>query len=317
MTDMDELLQRDARRWQADFQPPELAAMVATATRPAPHRARWAWPILAAVLLLAIPLVTVLLRQNHGDQHPVVHQPANPVAPGLKLLGSVPWLQAVSQPDGRSVSVYAIVDKTPGLACLETLPVLKAVAVETDSSITIEVQAYLPAGYQTPTPQPGTVSGCNAIGHHPVPLLVSLHDPIGARTLIDASTGQSRPTEPAVELPSLTRLPAGYVDAGNSATQPFVGYAQHGYRNGDTLLDLIRTRLGGQPLYTFSHPAEATGTVLGYPAKVGSYGNGPGEIRCAQWSDHNFTWQLCSTGIGTASGLLPAAQLLSAANSIR
>ena len=66
MTDLDELLQRDGRRWQAEFQPPELAAMVATATRPAPHEPGWAWPILAAVLLLAIPLVTVLLRQDHG-----------------------------------------------------------------------------------------------------------------------------------------------------------------------------------------------------------------------------------------------------------
>jgi hypothetical protein len=243
-----------------------------------------------------------------------VHQPANPVTPGLKLLGSVPWLDAVVQSDPHSVSVSADIDKTPGLVCIEKLPVLKADADETGTSVTIRVQAYLPASYQTPTPQPGTISGCTVMGHHPVPLLVSLHDPIGARTLVDASTGQHHSAGVAVQLPSPTSVPAGYVDDGIS--EPSVGgVAEHGYRNGDTMLSLIRSA-EGQLVYRVN-PNEIIGTVLGQPAKVGSYGSPPGQIRCATWSDPSYSWQLCSYGIGISAVLLPATELLTVANSIR
>ncbi|HEX4726271.1 MAG TPA: hypothetical protein VH298_00640, partial [Jatrophihabitans sp.] len=295
------------------FQPPELAAMVATATRPAPGRARWAWPILAAVLLLAIPLLTVLLRQS---QHPAVHQPVGP-APGLKLLGSVPWVQAVSQPDGHSVSVYVDINNAPGGGCLSYFPVLQANTVETSSQITIRVQAYQPADYQTPSAAPGTVQACAAVNYYPVPLLVNLGGPVAERRLVDASTGNAYPARQAADLPSLSKLPAGYLDTGSSPAQApdqRPGFADRTYRLGRQVLKLLRGPVGRSSFYAIN-PVEATGTVLGHPAKVGGPGNG--QYRCVGWTDPSYSWQLCS--IETYADVpvpLPAAELLSIANSI-
>jgi hypothetical protein len=311
MTDMDELLQRDARQWQAEFQPPELSAMVATATRPAPPRARWAWPILAAVLLLAVPLVTVARRQHRHST--VIRSVTSPAPLFTKLLGSVPWVQAVSQPDRRSVTVYVDIDRTPGLACIDELPVLRAGVAVTGSQVTIRVQAYLPPGYQIPTPQPGTVSGCTVMGHHPVPLLVPLPEPLGGRTLVDASNGKSLPVTQAVELPLVTVPPFGYTDAGISPVEG--GMVERSYLKGSSLLALVRTQ-AGHPFYPTSQ-VEATGTVLGHPAKVSTVGQAQARIRCVTWSDDSYSWQLCSVGLEPAATLLPATELLTAANSIR
>ncbi|HET6209620.1 MAG TPA: hypothetical protein VFD94_04515, partial [Jatrophihabitans sp.] len=139
---------------------------------------------------------------------------------------------------------------------------------------------------------------------------------------IDASTGHSHPAEQAADLPSLTKLPAGYLDAGSSSVQTAgtrqatsmpPGAVGHTYRNGSQLLTLTRVRAGSRSFYELSQ-VEATGTVLGAPAEVG--GPGDGGYRCATWSDSSDTWQLCSIGIG-ATGQLSAAELLIIANSMR
>jgi hypothetical protein len=314
MTDLDELLHAEGRRWQAGFQPPPLDPMVATA-QSTTGRSRWAWPILAAVLLLAVPLVTVLLRHSTHIVRPGASAPGSKATSKLKLYGAVPWVQAVSQLDGKSVRVYVDIDKTPNMGCLIEFPVLQASAVETSSQITIRVQAYQPADYVEPTAAPGTVLGCNAIGHLPVPLLVNLGGPIDGRDLVDASTGKTHQPGPAVDLPSLSTLPPGYLDAGSG---PWVigvgssGIAEHTYRNGGNFLNLDRVPTGRTLLYAVK-PVEATGTVLGHPATVG----GPGAYRCAAWSDRSYTWQLCSSRLGSETDLLSPGELLALANSIR
>ena len=304
MTDLDELLQRDARRWQAEFQPPELAAMVAMATRPA--RARWAWPILAAVLLLAIPLLTVVLRQTHSAGG---HRPGSS-ASGLKLFGSLPWVKAVSQPDGRSVSVFVDINHPPGGGCFLAFPVLQASTVETSGQVTIRVQAYQPTDY--PTLPPDVPVGCAAVELFPEPLLVSLGGPLAGRSLVDASTGKAYQDVQAADLPSLSKPPPGYLDEGSSPAQPTdlpPGLVDRTYRKGGEELKLIRGRAGSRPFYSLNQ-VEATGTVLGHPARVG----GPGsQYRCAEWSDSSYLWQLCATG----RDVLPSApELLIVANSI-
>jgi len=308
MTDLHELLQRDGRRWQADFRPPDLDAMLAEATRRAP-RARWAWPIVAAVLLLTIPLATVLLRSNPRHRLPAVA-----ARPDLRVLGSVPWVTAVDQGNGRSVSVSVDVNRSSW--CLDFgLPVLRASAVESPTRIVIRVQAYQPAGFHPPTAPPGSVLGCSAVGHAPVPVLVELHAPIGRRSLVDAATGQSHPVEQAAELPSLTKLPAGYVDGGSSPAQGAA--AQRVYRNGSDLLILMRSVPGTLQVFAVTQ-VQATGTVAGHPAKVGGF-PGSRAYRCAVWSSGGYTWQLCSTGVPSEDPQAPlsAAELLAVANSIR
>jgi hypothetical protein len=326
MTDLNELLEQDGRRWRAGFQPPDLDAMLAGTTRSRTRRARWAWPIIAAVLLLTVPLITVLVRSNARHA-----QPAVPSQPGLTLLGSVPWVAAVGQGDGSSVSVYVDVDETPGWCLDAGLPVLRASTVEAGSRIVIRVQAYQPAGFSPPAVPPGSVLGCSAIGHLPVPLLVRLRSPTGHRGVIDATTGKSYPLEPAADLPSLSMLPAGYVDAGSgpvhvpapgSPTGPVhtpatEGPTRRSYRNGSDFVFLIRDASEASLPYAVRQ-VQGTGVVLGHPAKVGGLPGGD-TYRCVVWSGDGYSWEVCSTGMqnGQPWAPLSAAELLRIANSMR
>jgi hypothetical protein len=320
MTDVHDLLERDGRQWRDGFRPPDLEVMLGEATRPGRSRARWVWPVVAAVLLLTVPLITLLLRSNPRHDQPAVTPP-----PGAKPLGSVPWMGvAVSQgADGRSVSVWVDIDKTKW--CVDSaFPVYQASTVEKPTRVTIEVRAYEPVGYQPPSVPPGAVLACAAVGHFPVPILVHLSAPLGRRSLVDAATGQSHPVRQAADMPSLTKLPAGYVDAGSSPAPNELGSddglqfgllrfgATHTYRNGGNLLTLERYQ--GKPLAPVQ-PVQATGTVLGHPAQIGGRYNSTA-YRCAGWSAGGYTWQLCSGGIGPHT-LLGVTELLAVANSIR
>jgi hypothetical protein len=282
------------------------------------------WPIVAAVLLLTVPLITLLLRSNSHPAHP-----ASRPTPASKLLGSVSWTGvAVSQGhDGRSVSVW--VDAQRGLDwCMDAgLPVLRASTVEQPGKITIQVRAYQPIGYRPPTAPPGAQLGCSAVRWLPVPLLVRLSAPIGQRSLVDATTGQSHPVRQAADMPSLTGLPAGYVDEGST---PELGRAdkvtvvQFGvlnyaarrtYRNGNND-GLTLDRYQKKPIEPAAYvQVNATGTVLGHPAQVvGGRGSTPGlgstKAGCVEWSGDGYSWQLCG-------GSFTAAELLDLANSLR
>lgn len=321
MTDLHDLLERDGRRWRDGFRPPDLDAVLAEATRPRPSRTRWVWPIVAAVLLLAVPLVTVLLRSAGRPVHP-----ATP-GPGTKLIGLVPWTGvAVSQGhDGRAVSVWVDLDRMAW--CLgQDMPPLQASTVEKRDKITIQVRAYVPPGYRPPTVPPGAVPVCASGGHFPVPMLVHLSASIGRRSLVDAATGQAHPVVPAADLPALTKLPAGYVDAGSSPTVgesesevrqfgPLQFGARRTYRNGKNLLTLERYQ--GKPAVPVQ-PVQATGTVLGQPAQIGGrYGSTA--FRCVTWAGGGYTWLLCSASLlGPApDSVLGITELLAVANSMR
>jgi len=229
-------------------------------------------------------------------------------------------VQAVSQPDGKSVSVFVDIDKTPNKECFVDFPVLQASVVETGSRITIRVQAYQPPDFVEPTAAPGTALGCSAVGHLPVPLLVNLGGPIAGRSLVDASTGKTYQPAQAADLPALTNPPTGYHDTGSSPAQaPYQlrGVAQRSYRNGGRMLILIRSPLGSQTVYPIRR-VETTGTVLGQPAKVGTLEASDNRYRCGAWSDPSYGWQLCSIDLEPLpSDLLSATELLTLANGIR
>jgi hypothetical protein len=287
-------------------------------------RYRWMW--IAAVLLLTVPLTTFLLWSNSHPAHPATRP-----TPASKLLGSVPWTGvAVSQGhDGRSVSVWVDAQLAPDWCIDAGLPVLRASTVEQPGKITIQVRAYEPIGYRPPTAPPGALLGCTLARSLPIPLLVQLSAPIGQRSLVDATTGQSHPVRQAADMPSLTRLPAGYVDEGST---PELGQAdgvtvvQFGvlnftarrtYRNGNNN-ELILDRYQKKKKPTIPDPYDqvnATGTVLGHPAQVvGGHGSTPGlgstRAGCLEWSGDGYSWQLCG-------GSFTAAELLDLANSLR
>lgn len=316
----------------AGFAAPDLDVMLDEVIRPGRSRARWVWPIAAAVLLLTVPLITLLLRSNSHPAHPATRP-----TPASKLLGSVPWTGvAVSQGhDGRSVSVWVDTQRTPDWCRDAGLPVLQASTVEKPDKITIQVRAYGPPGYQPPTFPPGTLLGCPAVRLLPIPLLVQLSAPIGQRSLVDATTGQSHPVGQAADLPSLTGLPAGYVDEGatpelgraDKETVDQFGVLQFAarrtYRNGNDGLTLERYQ--NKPTV----PAEyvqlnATGTVLGHPAQVvGGRGSTPGlgstRAGCVEWSGDGYDWQLCPQDFEDylTNRSFTAAELLDLANSLR
>ena len=323
MTDVHDLLEQDGRRWRADFRPPEFDVMLAEATRTRPGRTRWIWPVVAAVLLLTVPLITVMVRSDGRHVRPAAPRP------GTKLIGPVPWTGvAVSQGhDGKSVSVWVDIDRMNGCVGPD-LPPLQATTVEKRDKISILVRAYVPPDYRPPTVPPGAVLGCGAVGHFPVPLLVHLSAPIGRRSLVDAATGQAHPVVPAADLPALTKLPPGYVDAGSSPVLTAAesadvpqfelpqSAASRTYRNGNRLLTLARYQQK-PPAPVLIQPVEATGTVLGHPAQVGGR-FGSTDVRCVAWSGSGYFWQLCSAWVARSTqGVLGVTELLAVANSMR
>jgi hypothetical protein len=331
MTDLHDLLEREGRRWRDGFTAPDLDAMLGELTQPRRSRVRWVWPIAAAVLLLTVPLVTVLLRPNSrpggtsspGSRSSTAARPT----PGSGIFGLVPWTGVASQDqNGRMVSVWVDVDRTPHWCMDAGLPALQAEVIEKPAQVVIQVHAYQPVYYRPQTPAPGTVLGCSLVGHLPIPVLVRLHAPLGRRSLVDGATGQAHPVQQAADLPSVTTLPTGYVEIGSTPALGQLGIEQirqfgdlqfaasRSYRSNNDLLTLVRYQRTAPDLQV-----QTTTTVRGLTAQVG-YRTGSGTAAlCVGWSGAGFNWQLCSEAYQQSQPHTPltAAELLTAADSLR
>lgn len=308
---VEQLLERDGERWRSAFSPPPLAGMLAVAAASPRHRARWIWPLAAAVLLLVIPLATVA-----GTHHS--HKPSAPATNrSIGYLGNIDWADAVLLADGRTMTISADINHTPEICLDYGLPNTRAVVSETATAVTITVQAFRPS-HPSPTPsvQPGSVLGCSAVGYLAPPLTIRLSQPLGSRTLIDATTGHHHPVLRASTLLTPTYLPAGYVDQGiqwhEELQQPQV---LHDYTGPGVELRVVRG-------YGFRAESDqqtlGTGTVLGHPAKVIQNTNLPGRI-CVLWDDPEYSWSICSDSHtpGARRAPLDAAELLRIGNSMR
>jgi hypothetical protein len=138
---LDSLLTEHARRSLAEFTPPGLDGMLTAALDAGRSRRRWVWPAVAAVLLLAIPLVTVLLvRHGRTDGQPA--QPAHSVHPvpntTLVSLGPVSWTDPVWT--GHSIWFQASVP--PALYCKGEASIHAVVTEDSAASVTIVATAY-------------------------------------------------------------------------------------------------------------------------------------------------------------------------------
>ncbi len=306
---VDELLERDGERWRSAFSPPPLAGMLAVATTSPRHRTRWVWPLVAAVVLLVIPLATVLAVQHRPHR-----SPAPSASHSAGLLGTVDWSDAVLQADGRTITIAVDINRTPNFCLDYGLPTTRAVVSETATTVSITAQVFRPS-HPSPTPSvpPGSVLGCSAVGHQALPLDVQLRQPLGSRTLIDTTTGSHHPVLRASTLAKPSYLPSGYVRQSvqwheetphSQVLQDYTGPA-------GTFLVVRHYGFNAEQY----KPVLATGTVLGYPAKVIGNSSRPSE-RCVLWNDPEYFWSLCSMP-NLGSTPLDAAELLRIGNSMR
>lgn len=305
---VEELLERHGERWRTAFVPPSLDGMLAVATASPRHRTRWAWPLAAAVALLLIPLATVM-SVHRSHRAPAANQLTKPPS---DLLGDVPWSLPILQTDGKAVTIAVNVNRVE--CATAGSPILRGVESETATTVTITVKAYRSG--PLPSVPPGTVLGCNMPSHLPVPLTVTLKQPLGDRALIDAATGIRQPlTLAASTVPAPSYLPAGYVDRGfrwQDVFFPHPTQALHEYTGPGPELDLVRGH--GHPMYSTGDRTLGTGYVLGHPAKLLRSDAFGADGTCLDWSDSEYWWSLCSR---SDTSPLSASELLRIGNSIR
>jgi len=268
-----------------------------------------------AVLVAALVLVVTAGGCQHGksgsDQQGTAaaahvtlgHPPAG-------SLGALDWTAPVLQADG-SITVFADVDATPKICIIDGLPQLTTAVNETDQAVTVTVWAAPPP--PSATPHPRRTGGCPTVGRAPVPISTGpLHQPLGSRSLVDASTGHKHPVLTASTIPTPGFVPAGYGQPVLSwdETSPELVTRSYTGPNGQSLL-IEQRPLPDQPLY--NERVLAHGTVLGKPARVAQTGNFSDNV-CAIWADAHHVWWVCSQG-QPAAALSPAV-LLQVGNSL-
>ena len=209
MRDIDGVLRDDARRWHTRLpEPPEFAATLAGVVARPPKQRPWKLLLsIAATVVLVVAAVALALRLGHTSSHPSQHQPASIVVDGktIPYAGVVPWAGPISYASDRSVVyVYADNDNIRAVADVCGVEADRArVVEETSALITIRV-----LGYSTPLPHG---ISCAGPGHAPVPVAVHLKQPLGGRTLVDASTSNPHQVLDAATVPMPHALPDGFV----------------------------------------------------------------------------------------------------------
>lgn len=211
MRDIDEVLRADARRWQTQVpDPPDFTATLDTAVAGG-AAGRRSWRLLlsvAATIVLVVAAVALTLRLGHASSHgKQQHGPASIVVNGktIPYAGVVPWAGPISYASDRSVVyVYADNDNIHAVADVCGVQADRArVVEETSALITIRV-----LGYSTPLPHG---ISCAGPGQAPVPVAVHLKQPLGGRTLVDASTGNPHQVLDAATVPMPHAVPDGFV----------------------------------------------------------------------------------------------------------
>ncbi|WP_408664256.1 hypothetical protein [Jatrophihabitans sp.] len=288
-----------------------MEGMLAVATAQTQHRSRWLWPLAAAVALLVIPLVTVVgVSGSHQSATSPTPDPAG-------FLGDIAWFGAVLQADHRTLSVAVYPDRQsycPG----SQLPDLHAVVSETATTVSIRAQAFRAS---SPSPTPSAPAGaapvCSDLGPMPMALTVELRQPLGSRSLLDATTGTRHLVFEASTLLTPSWLPAGYVDRIiRWEREPHDDVVVHEY-HGPGKDQLFVARGPNPPAPALAgETVLATGTVLGHPAKVTRYPATP-TTTCAFWTDSGYSWSICSWGPDPRHSPLDAEELLRIGNSMR
>jgi hypothetical protein len=282
MNDLDERLARAGEQFRgAVEQPPSLDAMLDGATRPR-HRARVILPVAASVLAVAgVAIAGPLARSaSHGHRSSPASAAVGPG--GAHYVGDERWSAPVLD-ESHSNVVYVNAEVQPGAqgswgTSCGVQPVARVVA-QTQRAVTIAVGKYA----KPPKLPPGSQLSCAAIKLPPERLTIVLSQPLGSRSLIDATDGASRPVlDPATVLEP-SEVPAGY-----QGGQPSWGGVDGGASTA------IRTYQGpGSELTVTVGPASITKplrhvvehtTVRGHPATV-SYDSGFAQDVLIAWNE--------------------------------
>lgn len=276
--ELDELLGRHAQNWQRGFTAPPLGGMLAVATSEPEHRGRrWLWSVAAAVLLLAIPLITVLALRNRSQPAP----PAEPVVE-LKLIGAVPWVDAILHADGKTITVTETSFQT--VQCDRGIPVLRASVVsQTASQVRIAATAYesseRPSADSSVCKMAGT--GRGRVQNRAV---VSLGKALGKRVLIDAANGSKHPVLSEKTIPQAGHVPAGFRHTGLSWREG-TGYATRTYANAKGTFSITR-ELYSESMQSFDMSDHGSEIIGGHLVKYQNWG----ATWHVSWLDGPYLW---------------------------
>jgi hypothetical protein len=266
---LDSLLTEHARRSRAEFTPPVLEGMLTSALDSGRSHRRWVWPVLAAVLLLAIPLVTVLLvRYGRTDS-----QPAHPNSK-LVPVGPVPWADPVWT--GRSIQFTA--ELTHAQAC-QGLPSIQAkVTADSASSVTIVATEYI-------NPDPAAASKLQKItcadpaaadGKAYYGGAVELPEPWNGRAAVDGTSQSTFRVLDASFVPSIPGLPSAF------HSQGYYGHAQQSLVGRSWADPRVQITLSLQPINLFMWSD-------GKPSTIGLVNGHPTEF--LDLDRHTIAWQ--------------------------
>jgi hypothetical protein len=206
---LDRLLFEHARRSRAEFTAPGLDGMLGSALDAGQARRRWAWPVLAAALLLAIPLVTVLLIR-HGRTAEQPTQPSPSPTPDTKpvLLGPVPWRDPVWTGD----SIWLIAVVPPSQYCKGVPSIQAKVTEDGASSVTIVANVYVDPRAAMPELQKQICdsSGPDSSGEIGISSEVELPGPLNGRSAVDGTAHRAHKVLDASIIPDIPALPPAF-----------------------------------------------------------------------------------------------------------
>ncbi|GGR65630.1 hypothetical protein GCM10010169_06230 [Micromonospora fulviviridis] len=150
------------------------------------RRGRGTLAVAAAAIGLAL-LGSFFVRQQRATD-PVAPRQVSAQEASEEAPSTLAWLSALVARDGRSVTVYA----GASAECNELVQPRAAVAEQDGTRVVIAVKARM-----------GRATDCATSGE-PIPLVVSLPEPLGDRVLRDAATALPPPTYFERDLPALS-----------------------------------------------------------------------------------------------------------------
>jgi hypothetical protein len=306
---LDRLLIEHARRSRAEFTVPGLDGMLSSAVDSSRPRRRWVWPALAAVLLLAIPLITVLLVR-HGR---IAEQPAQPLRNTKPVsVGPVPW----RDPVWTGHSIWFVARIPPSQYCKGVPSIQAEITEDGAASVTIVASMYInPDRAAMPELQKEICSNpsSDSSGEVGISSSVDLPEPLDGRSAVDGTAHLGHKVLDASMIPSIPALPPIFHDFAYS------GDTDQNIVSHDWVVDDLRDgiRLSLVPI---DSPVGSSWLHEGKPSTIGLVNGhqtrlGPGQ-HAITWQKGAYVYNIVESSEGGDYHRLSMAQLLDLARSV-